>query len=151
MTSFDPIRAIAAYEVPLLVPEAQAFFAEAPIAGAFNERHFVKALQEQVQANRAIVLACGSPFRGAIAGVLYNDMATGALCCMEYFWFVAKSERGTLGLRLLDAFEKVVKLAGATRLTMMHLVSPEHDAKFADLYGRRQYTLKERVFVKELL
>lgn len=148
--TFDPIRAIAAYEVPLLVPEARAFFAEAPIAGTFNEAHFVRELTALVGINRAIVLACGSPFRGAIGGVLYNDLATGALCCMEYFWFVSKAERGTLGLRLLEAFERTLIASSVTRLSMMHLCSEAHDSKFADLYGRRHYTLKERVFVKEL-
>lgn len=148
MTSTD-IRAIESYEVPLLVPQAREFFKEAPIAGAFNEGHFVAQLEQHVKDKRALVLAAGVPFRGAIGGILFQDLATGESCCMEYFWYVAKEERGSLGIRLLDEFERRIKALAVKRIMMMHLVSPRSD-KFQDIYERRGYALKERVFVKEL-
>lgn len=149
MTSSE-IRPLPARDVPLLIPEARRFFAEAPIAGRFNELHFTRELARSIEAGTGICFVAGTPPRGAIAGVTFLDLATADLCCMEYFWYVAQSERGSLGLRLLDAFEKHLTERGVRRLMMMHLVSPAMDAKFSDLYERRGYTLREHVHVKEL-
>ena len=141
---------IAHYEVPLLVPEAREFFREAPIAGEFKESHFVAELTRHLQSGSALVLAAGSPFRGAIGGVLFNGLAIADFSCMEYFWYVNRHERGSIGVRLLAEFEQRLRDLGVRRLMMMHLSSPECDDKFLSLYDRRGYQLKERVFVKDL-
>ena len=141
------IRLISAAEVPLLLPQAREFFKEGQIQGTLNEPHFIQALTQQMQAGRMFVLAEGSPFRGAISGAMFEDLATGEPCCMEYFWYVDRNERGTLGVRLLASFEEQAVLRGARRILMMHHVS-EQTEKFKHIYERRGYTLREQVFVR---
>jgi GNAT superfamily N-acetyltransferase len=136
-----------AAEVSLLLPQAREFFNEGQIAGKLNEQHFVTALSDGISSGRMFVLASGCPFRGAISGAMYQDLATGETCCMEYFWYVDRHERGSLGLRLIAEFEREAKKRGAIRVTMMHHVSAETD-KFTHLYERRGYGLREQVFVK---
>lgn len=143
------IRLLGSHEVPLLIPQAREFFKEGNICGSLNEPYFIQALTTQIGAGRMFVFVEGSPFRGAIAGTMFEDLATGELCCMEYFWYVDAHERGSLGLRLLVAFEDEAVRRGARRLLMMHHVTPE-SAKFEHIYGRRGYTLHEQVFVRSL-
>jgi GNAT superfamily N-acetyltransferase len=143
------IRALQFYEVPLLLPQAREFFKEGGICGELNDAHFTATLTKSLEARQAIVLVSGAPFRGAIAGVMFQDLATADWCCMEYFWYVAKEERGTLGLRLLDAFEKEAKSRGAVRIVMMHLEN-ERAGKMQQLYERRGYKLREQIFVREV-
>jgi hypothetical protein len=143
------IRLIQPSEVPLLLPQAREFFKEGAIQGALNEAHFVATLSTQMDAGSMFVLAEGAPFRGAIGGVVYQDLATGERCCMEYFWYVAAYERGSLGVRLLAEFEKEATARGAVRVSMMHHVTPD-SKKFDHVYGRRGYTLREQVFVRTL-
>lgn len=143
------MKTLIAAEVPLLLPGAREFFAEGHIQGKLNEDHFVKALSDGIASERMFVLAEGCPFRGAIAGAVFQDLATGETCCMEYFWFVGRHERGTLGVRLLAEFEKECVQRGAVRISMMHHVTPESQ-KFEHIYGRRGYTLHEQVFVKQV-
>lgn len=134
-------------EVPLLLPGARAFFAEGQIQGTLNEAHFVKTLAQGIDSGRMFVLSEG--FRGAISGTLFEDPATGELCCMEYFWYVDAHERGSLGVRLLAAFEHEAVRRGACRVLMMHHVS-EQTEKFKHIYERRGYVLREQVFVRSL-
>lgn len=138
---------ITAAEVPLLIPQAKEFFAEGEIDGKLDEKNFVKMVTANIEAGTMFVLAEGVPFRGAIAGVTYKDVATGDVCCMEHFWYVNQHERGSLGLRLLSAFENEAKARGAVRILMMHHVAPGAD-KFHHLYERRGYRLREQIFVK---
>lgn len=141
------IRLITPAEVPLLLPQAREFFREGQIQGNLNEPHFIQALTQQMQVDRMFVLAEGSPFRGAIAGAMFEDLATGELCCMEYFWYVDRHERGTLGVRLLAAFEEHALCRGARRILMMHHVN-EQTEKFKHIYERRGYVLLEQVYVR---
>lgn len=143
------IRALEPYEVPLLLPQAREFFKEGGICGKLNDAHFTSTLTRSLEAKQAIVLVCGVPFRGAIAGVMFQDLATSDWCCMEYFWYVAKEERGSLGLRLLDAFEKEAKARGALRVLMMHLEN-ERAGNMQKLYERRGYKFREQIFVREV-
>jgi hypothetical protein len=143
------IRLIRPEEVVLLLPQARQFFREGQIDGALNEAHFVGQLTSLMRAGTMFVLADGAPFRGAIAGAVVNDLATGELVGTEYFWYVAREERGSLGVRLLAEFEREAKARGAVRVLMMHHVTPA-SAKFDHIYGRRGYRLREQLFVKAL-
>lgn len=136
-------------EVPLLLPGAREFFLEGQISGKLNESHFCKVLTDGIETSRMFVIAHGAPLRGAIGGVLFDDMATGEPCCMEYFWYVHKQERGSVGIRLLDAFEKESKNRGAVRVLMMHHVTNGSE-RFDHIYERRGYHLREQIFVRSL-
>lgn len=141
------IRLISPAEVPLLIPQARAFFKEGNIQGTLNEPHFIQTLTAQMLTGRMFVFAEGSPFRGAIGATMFEDLATGETCCLEYFFYVDVHERGSLGIRLLAAFEEHAFCRGAVRLMMMHHVT-EKSEKFKHFYERRGYTLREQVFVK---
>ena len=144
----NDIRLLPDYEVPLLLPLARAFYAEGNLPGALNEKHFVETLKNQINVGSCFVIVGGSPIRGTIAGIVFDDMMTSDRCCMECFWYVSSSERGSLGLRLLDAWENEALQRNASRLVMAHLHS-ENDERFTKLYGRRGYTMREQIFVKE--
>jgi hypothetical protein len=146
LTSAD-IRAIGAHEVPLLLPGAREFFAQGFLLGKLNESHFVNNLRQLITAGRAVCLVTGSPFRGAIAAVYFDDMATGERCAMEFFWYVHRAERGSLGVRLLSALEDATRDAGVCRLMMMHNL--DHGESGLDrIYQRRGYMPREKLFVK---
>jgi hypothetical protein len=140
---------IQAQEVPLLLPQARNFFAEGQISGKLNEKHFVQVLSSGIAEGRMFVVVEGFPYRGAIGGAMYTDLATGEFGCSEYFWYVAEEERGSLGIRLLAEFEKEARRRNAVRMLMMHFVT-EKTEKFKTVYERRQFKLREQVFVKEL-
>jgi GNAT superfamily N-acetyltransferase len=104
-------------------------------------------LTTHLTSGNGFVLVAGEPIRGMISGIMFEDMSTGELCCMEFFWFVDPNERGSIGIRLLDALESEARKRGAVRVLMAHLAS-EKTAKFEKLYERRGYELKEQVFYK---
>lgn len=141
------LRLLTAAELPLLLPLIRAFFAEGNIPGKLNEPYAVKRLASHVEAGTGFAIADGVPIRGAICGILYEDMATAERCCMEFFWYVAKEERGSLGIRLLDALEKEAFKRGAVRVVMSHLSTDKTD-RFDQMYARRGYTKREQIFIK---
>jgi GNAT superfamily N-acetyltransferase len=145
------IRSLPVHEIPLLLPLARQFH-DSLLHGMLNhaplnEAHFLKVLERHLTVGTGFVLVAGSPIRGMISGMMFEDMSTGELCCMEFFWFVDPNERGSIGIRLLDALEEEARKRGAVRVLMAHLAS-EKTAKFAKLYERRGYELKEQIFYK---
>lgn len=144
----NDIRLLPVYEVPLLLPLARAFYAEGNLPGHLNEPHFVRTLSKQIEAGSCFVIVGGSPIRGTIAGIVFDDMMTSDRCCMECFWYVSQAERGSLGLRLLDAWENEAYERSASRLVMAHLYTKDSE-KFTKFYGRRGYTMREQIFTKE--
>lgn len=144
------LRLLEAHEVPLLLPRAREFFAEGRIDGALNEAYFVQELSRRLLAQVAFVLVCGQPpFRGAICGVIFQDLATAERCCMEYFWYVAKEERGTLGLRLLVEGERIARERGARRLLMGHHWVGDAVA-IENVFKRRSYQPREQIWARDL-
>lgn len=145
------IRLLPAHELSLLLPLARQFhdsllhgdLNHAPL----NEAHFLKTLQHHLDAGTGFVLVAGTPIRGMISGVMFNDMSTAELCCSEFFWYVDKHERGSIGLRLLDALENEARSRGAARVLMAHLAS-EGTERFGRIYERKGFALKEQIFVK---
>lgn len=147
------IRALAVHEIPTLLPLARQFH-ESLLCGNLNnepldEQHFQAVLRNHLTNDSGFVLVAGSPIRGMICGIMFDDMSTAARCCMEFFWYVDQAERGSLGIRLLNALEAEAESRGAVRVLMAHLAS-EGLEKFTRVYERRGYALKEQVFVKPL-
>lgn len=144
------IRLLALEEIPLLLPGAREFFATRKLMGALNEAYFVSALKNHSESGIGFVLVCGNPpFRGSIAGAIVRDFATGDPTCLELYWFVCEAERGSVGLRLLKAFEAEAAKRGAKRIIMMNLAGDEMET-FTNFYTRCGYQLKEQVFAKEV-
>lgn len=147
------IRQLTAHEIPLLLPLARQFhdtllrgnLNHAPL----NEAHFQKILKHHLDAGTGFVIVGGAPIRGMICGIMFEDMSTAELCCMEFFWYVDQNERGSIGLRLLDALEAEANKRGAVRVMMAHLASEGND-RFRKLYERRGFAIKEQIFVKSL-
>lgn len=140
-------RFLAPDEIPLLLPLARAFFAEGNLPGTLNERHFVATLKAHITRGTGFVIAAGLPIRGTVSGIMFNDMATAELCCMEFFWYVSAEERGSLGIRLLDAMETEAFKRGSVRVLMSHLSTPKTE-RFERVYARRGYTKREQIFMK---
>lgn len=147
------IRSLPAHELPLLLPLARQFH-ESLLHGnlnhaPLNEAHFLKVLNTHVSGGTGFVLVAGSPIRGMICGIMFEDMSTAEPCCTEFFWYVDKNERGSIGLRLLDALEREACSRGAVRIMMAHLAS-EGTEKFGRIYERKGFALKEQIFVKQI-
>jgi GNAT superfamily N-acetyltransferase len=142
------IRLLPASELALLIPLIRAFFAEGNIQGNLNEPYAIRTLRGYVESGNGFVLAYGTPIRAGIAGLMYVDLATAERCCSEFFWYVDVPERGSsIGVRLLNEFEKEAGQRGAKRILMMHLET-EKTAQFARLYERRGYVKREQVYIK---
>ena len=144
------IRLLSPEEIPFILPGAREFFAEKNLLGTLNEPHLVKSLKTHHAAGVGFILVCGNPpFRGAIAGAVIEDFATADRVCMEFFWYVRASERGSVGVRLLKAFEDEARVRQARRVVMMHLVDEKAEG-LVKLYEKRDYILREQMFSKEL-
>jgi len=141
------LHLLTAAEVPLLLPLIRQFFAEGNIPGKLNEPYAVSTLQKHLQVDSGFVIAAGCPIRGAICGVMFPDMATAEPCAIEFFWYCMTEERGSLGIRLLDAFEKEAFRRGAARVMMSHLSTPKTQ-RFESMYARRGYVKREQIFMK---
>lgn len=147
------IRLLSVQEIPLLLPLARQFH-ETLLRGnlnhaPLNEAHFQKILTHHLMVGTGFILVAGSPIRGMICGIMFEDMSTAELCCMEFFWFVDKNERGSIGLKLLDALEAEARSRGAVRVMMAHLSSEGND-RFGRVYERKGFAIKEQIFVKNL-
>lgn len=84
---------------------------------------------------------------GGLCSPLYFNFAhkTG----QELFWWVSPDERGSSGLRLLDALEDEARARGCLSWAMIALdkVAPERTSR---IYERRGYRASERTFIKRL-
>lgn len=85
--------------------------------------------------------------RGAIAGVLYENVFDGEPCATELFWYVWPGAQKGAGSALLSAFEEWAVSRKATRVTMAYMLHnmPERLAHF---YERRGYSPFETHYVK---
>jgi GNAT superfamily N-acetyltransferase len=118
----------------------------------FRASVFVRKMREFMQAGQGTVLCLHEnkwDLRGAIAGVLYENVFDGELCATELFWYVWPGAQRGAGTALLQAFEEWALQRKATRVTMayMHHNMPE---RLADFYTRRGYSVFETHYVKTL-
>jgi GNAT superfamily N-acetyltransferase len=67
----------------------------------------------------------------------------------ELFWWIDPKERGSVGVRLLEALEDEARRMGCSSWAMIALdkVEPERTAR---IYQRRGYRASERTFIKRL-
>lgn len=147
--TMSELRLLMPEEVPLVLPLAREFFATGEIPGKLNEVHFVNLFRKQLAEGNAFIIAAGIPLRGMIAGFVHQDPFDGQLVCGELWWFVRKEERGSLGLRLFNAWEAEAKSRGAVRFQMAHLTGSKTDS-LDRLFERKGYIMKEKIFVKEV-
>lgn len=84
---------------------------------------------------------------GGLISMLYFNHAH--LTGQELFWWIDPQERGSIGLRLLEALENEARARGCQSWAMIALdkVDPERTAR---IYERRGYRASERSFIKRL-
>jgi hypothetical protein len=116
---------------------------------SFKTNVFLEKMQSFMRSGVGTVLCAheGFELRGALAGVMYENVFDGERCATELFWYVwPGAARGT-GSRLLDAFEEWARFRGATRVTMAYMLhnQPEQLAAF---YEKRGYRPFETHYVK---
>src|SRR5262245_4390699 len=87
--------------------------------------------------------------KGAIAGVLYENVFDGELCATELFWYVWPGAHKGSGTALLAAFEEWARWRGATRVTMALMLHNMPEA-LGSFYERKGYQPFEKHYVKRL-
>jgi len=117
----------------------------------FDPMVFKRKMLEFMSKGLGIVLCAHENFelRGAIAGLLYENVFDGEWCASEMFWYVWPGAPKGTGHALLDAFEEWARFRKATRVTMAYMLHnmPE---RLAEYYERRGYRAFETHYVKAL-
>jgi len=87
---------------------------------------------------------------GFIGGTInYSTFNKNQIIAQETAWFVSKKHRnGTIGLKLISAFENECKDSGANFVIMVHM-NNLNSSKLYKLYGRRGYKVLETHYIKE--
>lgn len=85
---------------------------------------------------------------GAIGGVSYPDIHSGALVASEFFWFIRHDKRGD-GLRLFHKFQEWAKQKGCKTIRMCHMID-SMPKKLAKVYDRLGFRAAEIHYTKEL-
>jgi GNAT superfamily N-acetyltransferase len=85
--------------------------------------------------------------KGAIAGVIYENVFDGAPCASELFWYVWPGAQKGTGARLLEAFEEWAKFRKCTRVTMALMRHNEAD-RLDIFYAKHGYQAFETHYVK---
>jgi len=156
MTAEALVRPAVASDLPCLATMGTKFFA----ASGFNKWFKYKpACFSQVCINLMVceerLLLVGEGPKGAVAmaaAMLYpcwfNDEH---VTCQELFWWVEPTYRGTLfGVKLRQGMEDWARGQGCSTMEMGALDASRPEA-LAQLYERKGYGPKERIFVKSLL
>jgi GNAT superfamily N-acetyltransferase len=144
------IRLVAPVDVPRLVPLGELFFGEARQGGKWNPAHFMKAWVDGISGGYffCLVQEEAGKIIAAFGGVITPCTNTGELIAAETFYYALPEARGR-AIGLFKAFEEEAKRRGAKRVWMIHL---EHlnGERMAKWYQRKGYSLKERLYMKEL-
>lgn len=96
-----------------------------------------------------LVLHENFELKGAIAGVIYENVFDGLLCASEIFWYVWPGATKGAGTALLSAFEEWAQVQGAKRVTMAHMLHSQPE-QLSAFYERRGYKAFETHYVKSL-
>lgn len=98
-----------------------------------------------------IVLCAREDFelKGAVAGVVYENVFDGGLCASELFWYVWPGAQKGTGTRLLAAFEEWAKFRKCTRVTMAHMNHNMAD-QLGAFYLRNGYVSFDTNYVKAI-
>ncbi len=130
---------------------AEEFYASSAFLRGFDIERFVASWTQFIEAGLGVIfiLDDGERTRGAIGGIKFPDLYSGALTGMEMFWHVSKDVRGQ-GLHLYKSFENWARENGCVLLQMVHLADsmPEKLERF---YKRQGMQLMEVRYQKELV
>jgi GNAT superfamily N-acetyltransferase len=116
----------------------------------FDGPVFKRKLKEFVSAGIGIVLCAHEGLdnmRGALAGILYNDVFADVLTAAELFWYVLPGSRPGTGTRLLQAFEEWANHRGAERVSMAYMVHNQPE-RLRAFYVKHGYQAFENFYVK---
>lgn len=139
-------------ELSLTRDLAFAFFRESGLPGNLNFTHWKEQWTKFIDMGIGKIIAFydGQKFVGMIGGLCVPCTMTAEKEAIEAFWYVQKDHRGTTtGIRLLQAFEKWAKQAGAKRIKMMHLSDLNADM-MRNIYLRMGYAPLEQAYWKAL-
>jgi hypothetical protein len=117
----------------------------------FKGKIFVEKMKYFMENRVGIVLCALENFelKGAIAGVIYENVFDGEPCATELFWYVWPGAPVGTGTQLLHAFEEWAKSRKCTRITMAFMIHnmPE---RLGPYYEKHGYTAFETHYVKKL-
>jgi GNAT superfamily N-acetyltransferase len=95
-----------------------------------------------------IILEKGFDIIGSMAFLVTPDLHNGIITAVETYWFTHPDYR-IYGIKLYNAFERLAKKQGATRLAMVHLID-SYPEKLEKFYAKKGYELIEKHYIKEL-
>lgn len=89
---------------------------------------------------------------GLIGGVAVpSSFSSKEIVGQEFMWYLEKDERrGSIGFRLLKAFEEECKARGAKKVIMIHMLNLNSEA-MSKFYEKQGYIPMEKHYIKELL
>lgn len=147
------IRKLQRHEVIKLVPCARLFHDEAKIPGVFNADSFIGQILALFDSGKWFAFCLFDDNDNAVAGIaglIYPEVTTGDMTCMEMFWFVRPDHRvGTASLRLLKEYEAQAAAMGAKRI-MMTRITGMNDGTLNALFERKGYREFETTYLKEI-
>jgi GNAT superfamily N-acetyltransferase len=143
------IAAITVDELPSILPCADEFckVLNWPLSGD----KFLGFLSGLITRERGVVITAkdeAGVVIGGVGGKLDDEPISGQPVAVEIFWFVTASHRGgTLGIRLLLAFEKWAKEQGAAHVCMVKMENSMPEA-VDKIYQRLGYRKLETTYIK---
>jgi hypothetical protein len=117
----------------------------------FRTDVFLRKMKEFQEAGIGTVLCATEEWelKGAVAGVVYENVFDGEKQATELFWYVWPGATPGTGTLLLGAFEEWARWKGCTRVTMAYMIHNMAD-RLAAFYEKRGYTAFETHYVKTL-
>ena len=139
-----------AEELPLLAGLAEEFFASSRFLKGFSLEQFCRVWRDLLATGTGVIflLSDEDGIQGALGGVAYPDINSGALVATEFFWFVSPPASGQ-GLELYRAFEQWARGRGCSEIRMVRL-SDSMPERLRVVYQRLGFEEAETVYVKEL-
>lgn len=112
---------------------------------ADNPEKMYKLGEDLLAKNGLLVYEANSQPVGMLGFIVYDHFISGEKVLGEVFWWVEPKYRGTGGIRLLRAAEKIAREAGAKHIMM---IAPED--RVARFYVADGYDFVEATYQKEL-
>lgn len=138
LTPAQTIRALTVKELPLCLPFGEAFIDEKHLPGPFNADVFLRNWTTFLTSYPSVIFGLwkDEELIGGLGGMIFPDLNTGQSIGIEFFWYVGKEYRGSIGsARLVLRFKKWAKERGAVRWRMIHLLDPDETASSVKLAG----------------
>lgn len=139
-------------DLPLCVSCAKEFHNIYDPGVEFSESSFLDYWKSLIESGQGFMLLLehkDGDIIGGAGGVLANFQTSSVMNCIEMFWWVNASHRGSHGLKLYKAFEEEAKKRGAKRLLMAYMASSMPD-KLEKFYLARGFTPFEHHVIKDL-